>query len=433
MKDAECSTGIEYLDRLLGGLRIGDNVVWETDAGAHVDLFVEKFERHSLAAGHNLVYVSFNRSPMTMVRKLSELPNQENITLLDCFTSGKGDNDATFTRFYESGNHRREINVIRVDDPVDVSQFTRTLNEVEEEKGEGARYVFDSVTGMQDLWDDEAKAYKFFTYSCPRLYDLNTVAYWILEKEAHTSSFKANLEHVTQVAIEVSHANGPIFLKLTKSEDRRSPNMFKPQKFEVWDDEIVFREAAEKEVLDLGGKVKALRLKRGLTQSELGKKISVTASYISQLERNLVSPSIESLMLLSAELQIDPGYFVSLNRPDAHRIICRKSQRQPVGLAVVKEDSVKCQLLADSTDNRRMQPMLVTIEPDSEFPGHLFSHKGDEFILILRGELELDIENRSHVLREGDSIYLDSMTPTAWRNTAEMPVQAVWVLSPPSI
>jgi hypothetical protein len=130
MKDAECSTGIEYLDRLLGGLRIGDNVVWETDAGAHVDLFVEKFERHSLAAGHNLVYVSFNRSPMTMVRKLSELPNQENITLLDCFTSGKGDNDATFTRFYESGNHRREINVIRVDDPVDVSQFTRTLNEV---------------------------------------------------------------------------------------------------------------------------------------------------------------------------------------------------------------------------------------------------------------------------------------------------------------
>jgi transcriptional regulator with XRE-family HTH domain len=428
MKDAECSTGIEYLDRLLGGLYIGDNMVWETDAGAHVDLFVDKFARHSLAAGHDLIYVSFNRSPMTMVRKLSGLPNQESITLLDCFTSGKGDNDTTFTRFYESGDQHPRVSVIKVDNPADVPQFTKTLN-----KGEGARYIFDSMTGMQDLWGDEAKTYKFFTYSCPRLYDLKTVAYWILEKEAHTPSFKANLEHVTQVALEVSHTNGQIFLKLTKAENRYSPNMFKPQKFEVLDDEIVFREAAEKEVLDLGSKVKALRLKRGLTQSELAGKVGVTASYISQLERNLVSPSIESLILLSEELQIDPAHFFSPDKSDADRIICRKNQRQPVTLAAAKEDEVECQLLTNSTDNRRMQPMLVTIEPGSELPGHFLSQRGDEFVLILKGELELDIENRSHLLREGDSAYLDSTMPTAWRNMGETPVRAVWVLSPPSI
>jgi KaiC/GvpD/RAD55 family RecA-like ATPase len=112
--DAECSTGIEYLDRLIGELRVGDNVVWETDAGAYVDLFLDKFQRHSLNSGYDLIYVSFNRSPMTMVKKLSELPNQENITLLDCFTSGKGDSDATFTRFYESDDYSQKIDVIRV-------------------------------------------------------------------------------------------------------------------------------------------------------------------------------------------------------------------------------------------------------------------------------------------------------------------------------
>jgi transcriptional regulator with XRE-family HTH domain len=429
--DAECSTGIEYLDRLIGELRIGDNVVWETDAGAYVDLFLDKFQRHSLNSGYDLIYVSFNRSPMTMVKKLSELPNQESITLLDCFTSGKGDNDATFTRFYESDDHSHKIDVIRVDNPMDVSQFTKVLNEVEEQKGEGARYVFDSMTGMQDLWDGESKTYRFFTYSCPRLYDLNTVAYWILEREAHTASFKANLKHVTQVVLEVSQISGQLFLQVTKAENRYSPNMFKSQKFEVFDDEIVFREAAEKEVLDIGGKVKSLRLKRGLTQNQLAEKINVTASYISQLERNIISPSIESLLLLSGELQADPGHFFSLNRADYQRITCHKSQRQPVMLTAVKREEVECQLLATSTENRRIQPMLMKIEPGSELPGDFFHHKGDEFILILKGELELDIDNENYILREGDSVYLDSIIPVAWRNTGETQVQAIWVLSPP--
>ncbi len=433
MEDAECSTGIKHLDRLLGGLHIGDNLVWETDAGAYVDLFVDKFARHSLSAGHNLIYVSFNRSPMTIVKKLSGLPNQKNITLLDCFTSGKGDNDATFTRFYTTRDYACGINVVKVNDPANVSQFTKILNKVEEEKGEGTRYIFDSMTGMQTLWGDEVKTYKFFTYSCPRLYDLNTVAYWILESEAHTPNFKANLKHVTQVALEVFYAGSQLFLKLTKAENRHSPNMFKPQKFEVRDDNIVFHEAAEKEILDLGGKVKESRLRRGLTQDKLGGKIGVTASYISQLERNLVSPSIDSLILLLSELQIDPAYFFSHDRADSHEIVCRKNQRQPVIPAGVKGDSVKCQLLVTSTENRRMQPMLVTIEPDTELTGHFLNHKGDEFAIILKGELELDIESGSHLLREGDSIYLDSTMPSAWRNMGETPVQAVWVLSPPKI
>jgi transcriptional regulator with XRE-family HTH domain/KaiC/GvpD/RAD55 family RecA-like ATPase len=429
--DAECSTGIEYLDRLIGELRIGDNVVWETDAGAYVDLFLDKFQRHSLNSGYNLIYVSFNRSPMTMVKKLSELPNQESITLLDCFTSGKGDSDATFTRFYESDDYSHKIDVIRVDNPMDVSQFTKVLNEVEEQKGEGARYVFDSVTGMQDLWDSESKTYRFFTYSCPRLYDLNTVAYWILEREAHTASFKANLKHVTQVVLEVSQIGGQLFLQVTKAENRYSPNMFKPQKFEVFDDEIVFREAAGKEVLDIGGKVKSLRLRRGLTQNQLAERINVTASYISQLERNLVSPSIDSLILLMEELQVEPGYFFSGARSDAHRIFCRKNERRPVALFDTRDNSVKSQSLVTSTDNRRIQPILVTIEPNSEFLGHFLNHKGDEFILILKGELELDIDNESYILREGDSVYLDSVVPVAWRNTGETQAQAIWVLSPP--
>ena len=48
-------------------------------------------------------------------------------------------------------------------------------------------------------------------------------------------------------------------------------------------------------------------------------------------------------------------------------------------------------MLASTADNRRMQPMIVTIEPDTEFPGHFFDHKGDEFILIQKGGANDDI------------------------------------------
>jgi len=98
--------------------------------------------------------------------------------------------------------------VVRVGEPGSVESFAAAINRIEGEAGIGARYVFDSLTGMQDLWTDSTRAYHFFTYACPRLYDLRTIAYWILEKEAHSPSFRANLEHVTQVAIELSRAEG---------------------------------------------------------------------------------------------------------------------------------------------------------------------------------------------------------------------------------
>ncbi len=166
MNTLECSTGIDYLDQLLGELRIGDNIVWETEAGSYVDLFTEKFAKHSLSINHKLIYVSFNRSPATMVKRLAKLPNHEYITLLDCFTSGKGDSDPTFNRFYEE-SHPEKINVVKVENPSDVSNFIKVLNEIEEISGEGARYVFDSLTGIQDLWGDEVKTYNFLLMLVP--------------------------------------------------------------------------------------------------------------------------------------------------------------------------------------------------------------------------------------------------------------------------
>ena len=71
---------------------------------------------------------------------------------------------------------------------------------------------------MQDLWGDENNTYKFFTYMCPRLHDLGTVTYWILEKEAHSPLLTGDpLWHVHQVILDLHHQKGQALHKILKA------------------------------------------------------------------------------------------------------------------------------------------------------------------------------------------------------------------------
>ena len=213
------STGIKELDAILRSLWIGDNVVWEIESGTYMDLFADHLAASAQKEKIPFVYISFNRSPATMSRRLSKFTRNSNFLLLDCFTSGKGRNDATFARFYSQPEKNRP-GVELVKNPSDPAAFLKTLNKIEEAKGPKTRYVFDSLTGIQDLWGDEEKVYKLFTHSCPRLYDMDTIAYWILEKDVHSPAFKANLKHITQVALELISTDNSLYLKANKVEGR---------------------------------------------------------------------------------------------------------------------------------------------------------------------------------------------------------------------
>ena len=69
MPDRTLSTGVEYLDVLLGGLIAGDNVVWQVDSGAPVEFFTRSFLRESARTGGSIVYVSFNHSPQSVINR----------------------------------------------------------------------------------------------------------------------------------------------------------------------------------------------------------------------------------------------------------------------------------------------------------------------------------------------------------------------------
>jgi transcriptional regulator with XRE-family HTH domain/KaiC/GvpD/RAD55 family RecA-like ATPase len=426
------SSGIGYLDHLLGFLKTGDNVIWEVEAGTYIEIFLQRFIEHNLKNGYKVVYVSFNVSPSTLTKRLSYLPNLENLTILDCFTSGKGNNDPLFTQFYEKDKEGFKGSVVKVENPKDLSQFRVAMDRVEIEKGAGVRYIFDSLTGMQDIWGDENLTYKFFTYSCPRLYDLQTVAYWVLEKEAHTPSFKANLRHITQVAIELEKQNGELFFKVIKLEGRFSRSAFLPKHYEVWDQEVIFPSIGGRRPSNLGDKIRTLRKKLGMTQKELADQVGLTPSFISQLEKSLISPSLDSLLKLSEKLNTQPIYFLTDGESGPlQKMVIKPTERQDIHLPELKGNDLKLQLLVSDVFNRRMEPYLLIMKEGTIIDGHFYTHKGDEFAYVVEGELEVEIQDEKQLLKQGDSLYIGSIFPSKWVNVGKGEAVLLWVLSPP--
>ncbi len=236
MNQGSLTTGVESLDMLLGGLRPGDNLVWEGDSGAPVDTFVNAFLGTTGETNRNLLFVSLNRSPQAILRKYGKYVCLDRFLLLDCFTSGKGKDDKIFSDFYGGAQSRYAgLKAVHVPQASDPDKVREAIENLQSQVGHETDYLFDSITGMLELWNDERKVLNFFAYMCPRLYDLNTIAYWILEREAHSDQFLANLRHITQVVLQVSVSNGRPTLVLRKVEGRRSPRIGMAQSLTITD------------------------------------------------------------------------------------------------------------------------------------------------------------------------------------------------------
>ena len=216
------TTGIAEVDKAIGGVIDGDNLVWEIDSGVAGDHFISQFVSACELGGIPVVYVSFNRSPQTIAAKYARLMSPGRFSLIDCFSSGKGNSDEMFLKFFDDPARNAVHAPVHIADPADPSRLEQALIDVGTRGGRSANYVFDSLTGMLDLWGDENRVVRLFGHLCPRLYDLSTLAYWLIETEAHSEAFLAKVRHITQVVMEVSLANGQRALTVHKAAGRNA-------------------------------------------------------------------------------------------------------------------------------------------------------------------------------------------------------------------
>ncbi len=306
-KKKRVSSGVAQLDRLLGGLYIGDNVIWYDDAGNLASIFCMNFIKESQVLKKPIIYISFDRSPKNLLEKLGPLAENQGLTILDCFTNGKGDASDVFNKFYEvQWPHQ----VIKVTEPWKPKAVADAIYDLHKTLTGDVRIVFESLTGMQDLWEGEEHILKFYSRSCPRLYELETIAYWIIEKEAHSSRLKAHINQIAQVAIEFSINKGKSTLAVLKAENRKLSNLNEPVFYHCNGLEVSFESDKQSiNQFDIGTRIKNIRMKQGLSQKELAGLAGLTPSTISQVENNLINPSLSALFNIAEKLSIEVSSF----------------------------------------------------------------------------------------------------------------------------
>ncbi len=422
------SSGVPSLDALLDGLHIGDNVVWHDDAGSLASVFCLNFIRASQAQERPLIYVTFDRSPKNLLDKLGPLGDHPMLTILDCFTHGKGAGAEVFLKFYRDRRTQNGCRVLPVDAPRRPEAVMSSLYDVHSGLEGDVRFVFESLTGMQELWGGEEQTLSFYSHSCPRLYELNTIAYWVMEKRAHSSRLRAQINQIAQVALEMSVKRGTTFLTVLKAEDRSLDTLNKPVRFWNRDLQVTFDpDRGTTGRLDLGMRLKTFRTKRGLNQKELAERVGVTPSTISQVESNLIYPSLPALLKMAEVLDVHVSSFFQ-DRPDTPaNVVLAGAEAADTALPCGAEGRVHAKLLTPLDLDSGAELYLIELSSKQGLPSHFFVHKGEELGYVLSGKLRIKMSHGVYTAGAGDVIYLGTETPLQWKNTESRSARLLWV------
>ena len=178
-----------------------------------------------------------------------------------------------------------------------------------------------------------------------------------------------------------------------------------------------------------GEKIRRVRERKGLTLKEIAGKAGVSESLISQIERNKISPSLDTLLTIVTVLNINIDYLFEDYKMTSRVSIVRASERN----RAVQNGVVYNQLnvLADPRDDYEIEALLLEIEPGSEKGSREYGHNGKEMGFILEGTAELLYGKHSYELYSGDSITFSSEIPHTLRNTGDGVLKALWIITPP--
>jgi len=175
--------------------------------------------------------------------------------------------------------------------------------------------------------------------------------------------------------------------------------------------------------MELGGKLKDLRLKLGLTQEELGDRCDLTKGYISQLESDSCSPSISTLEDILSALGTNLHEFFS---EDTKQIVFKEDD-----YFVKEESDHKIVWLIPNSQSNDMEPIDIEIAPNTSLHEHS-PHEAEEFGYVISGSIVLHLGDKKYPVKKGESFYFNSDKPHYLENTADTTARVIWVTSPPS-
>jgi transcriptional regulator with XRE-family HTH domain len=371
------STGVAELDHALGGLYWGDNVVWEIEEGASVDPFLRAIAARAAADYDSAAYVTVTSEP-----------------------------DEVRAR-------HPELEVIDARPGTPLAQPGPLLGEIRKRCSGIQRdlLVFDRLEAMGAEWGSEM-ALRFFTRGCPMLLELGAIAYWSFAPGEVGQSARREIEEVTQCVVVV----GDDRVRIAKAEGR--PFGVQGSVFRYRADGGAPQLEPAPAAARLGAALRAVRIQRHLSQSDLARLAGVSPSAVSQAERGQRGLSLETLLDLTARLGITLDELLRGEVAPGYRLARRHDPRRTA-------DGKALPLLDDPQAGLRVYLLRLPPKASSELG---FAHKGVETIAVGAGLVQVVLETGRPVLRQGEALLAERSGISSCRNIGDREALVFWIL-----
>jgi transcriptional regulator with XRE-family HTH domain len=182
-------------------------------------------------------------------------------------------------------------------------------------------------------------------------------------------------------------------------------------------------------VRHLGREIRALRKARGLTLAAVGQTSGLSVGYLSLLERDRATPSINALHAISRALGVTISWFFEAGAvPETERdLVVRRARRRRLDFAPGISDELLSPSLAGA-----LELLMSRFQPGAASGDAPYTHDGEEAGVVLRGRLELWVDGKVFLLEAGDSFGFSSTLPHRYRNPGTEAAEVIWAITPPS-
>jgi len=179
--------------------------------------------------------------------------------------------------------------------------------------------------------------------------------------------------------------------------------------------------------IDIGGRLRFIRMRHALSQRELAKRVGVTNSTISLIESNQTNPSVGALKRILDGIPIGLAEFFAMEPDKAQKVLYQSDELVEIG-----KGKISYRQVGDHLFGRALQILKERYEPGSDTGKVPLVHDGEEGGIVLSGRLEVTVEDQRKILGPGDAYYFESRRPHRFRCVGPVACEVVSACTPPT-
>ncbi len=176
--------------------------------------------------------------------------------------------------------------------------------------------------------------------------------------------------------------------------------------------------------MDIGQRIKRFRIQNELTLEELASRTELSKGFLSQLERDLTAPSIQTLSDITEALGMDLAQFFSEEKND--KIVFTQND-----YFIDQRDGYRIEYIVPNAQKNDMEPIMLEIDAHSSSQT-LVPHNGEEFGYVLNGKITLVNGKKKHIIKKGQTFYLKGSYSHTLVNNTNSPAKVLWICTPPT-